>query len=85
LSRENFAKSAKSAASQEQCIKQGFEIGDRVAISSFIIYFLVANVWRNVTSQFLFSLAKVAKATAIVANNGGVTNVGKSRKTGGEQ
>jgi hypothetical protein len=57
-----------------------------VAISSFIIYFFVANVWRNPTSQFLFSLAKVAKAAAIVANDGGVKNVanlGKSRKTGG--
>jgi hypothetical protein len=48
-----------------------------VAISSFIIYFFVANVWRNPTSQFLFLLAKVAKAAAIVANDCGVTNVGK--------
>jgi hypothetical protein len=49
-----------------------------VAIFSFIILFFVANVWRNPTSQFLFSLAKLAKVAAIVANDCGVTNVGKS-------
>jgi hypothetical protein len=48
-----------------------------MAISSFIIYFFVANIWQNPGSEFLFSLAKVAKAAAIVANDGAVTNVAK--------
>jgi hypothetical protein len=46
-------------------------------LASLFIFF-VANVWRNPTSQFLFSLAKVAKAAAVVANDCGVQNVGKS-------
>ncbi len=46
-----------------------------MAKSSIIIYFLVANVWRNPTSQFRFLLAEVAKAAAVVANDGGIANL----------
>jgi hypothetical protein len=49
-----------------------------VAISSFVVYSFVANLWRNSSSQFVFLLANVAKATAGVANDGEIASPAKN-------
>jgi hypothetical protein len=38
-------------------------------------------MWRNPTVQFVFLLAKMAKASAIVANDGGIINLAKYGET----
>jgi hypothetical protein len=48
-----------------------------LAKSSFITLFFVANFWRNLTFQFLYSLAKMAKGAAVVANDGGIINLAR--------
>ncbi len=55
-----------------------------MAKSSSIIFFFVADVWRNPTAQLGFLLAKVAKAAAVVADDDGILKPGEIWRRYGE-